>query len=104
MLRSCLDPARAGGSPDDAHALWRRRLLHDSRVGEVRREVLLRRRVDGAPLDRDTYRRIVAAALARLDPVATAAALGWPLGKLLDVERQIGLRITVTGPHFEDHP
>lgn len=49
-----------------------------------------------APLGERTTRRIIAAAIARISPEETAAALGWPVGQLLAVERAIGLRVTVT--------
>lgn len=48
------------------------------------------------PIDDHTIHKIIAAAWARIDPRETARALGWPVGKLLRVEQQIGLRITIT--------
>lgn len=49
-----------------------------------------------APFDTATGTRIIAAAIARISPDDTAAALGWTVGELLAAEARLGLSVTVT--------
>ncbi|RAI33729.1 hypothetical protein [Rhodoplanes serenus] len=48
------------------------------------------------PFDDLAAARIIAAAVARISPAETAAALGWTLGELLAAEVRLGVHVTVT--------
>ena len=53
------------------------------------------RALSPALLNERTLCRIAAAAAARIDPRELAAALGWPVAKLLAAERAHGIEVTV---------